>query len=161
MKIAELNDKPVVSMADGTRVGTVKDLLVDSTGLAVTGLILGGDKGEGLLPFDQIRANGPDAITIESLNSIEWNIGRDRKLGMAMSDFRKLAVIDASGTAHGHVSEVNLSPTGRIESVEIREGGFLGIGVDEKVIPSAQIRSVGPKLMTVENVEPPKEERTI
>ena len=64
MKSKVFIGKKVVGMSDGAEIGKVKDLIF--TGLKLTGLVVKGDRGEGLLPYDSLGANGSDAMTVES-----------------------------------------------------------------------------------------------
>ena len=151
MKYKDLVGKNIVGMADGAQVGRVKDLVFD--GLDLTALVVAGERGEGLLPFKSLGANGPDAITIESYTLVDWNPGRilDPK-SSDIHELCKLEVVDADGNMLGHMHDLTLDDKGHVEDIEVRSQGIFGIGAHETVIPGARIRAVGPKLITVEAV---------
>jgi sporulation protein YlmC with PRC-barrel domain len=154
MNAQELIGKPVVSISDGARVGTVKDLLVDTAGLSIAGFLIGGAKGDGRLQFDQIKANGNDAITIENVSSVEWNIGRPANSERRMTDFLELAVINEAGSALGNIHDVLIDDSGRIESLAMREGGVFGIGSHRTSVPRTDVRAVGERMITVSGPMP-------
>lgn len=149
MKDKDLVGKNVVSMADGARVGNVKDLVFQ--GLHLDALVVRGERGEGLLPFKSVGTNGPDAITIESYTLVDWNKGPG--LGPESTDMqqlRKLQVVDADGKMIGHLHDLTMSPTGEVETIAVRTEGVFGIGAHETVIPASDVRAVGADLITVE-----------
>ena len=55
----DLMGKAIVSMGDGAKVGTVKELVFQH--LTLSSLVVRGEHGEGLLRYQDIGANGPDA----------------------------------------------------------------------------------------------------
>ncbi len=149
MRDKDLVGKSVVSMADGARVGTVKDLVFH--GLNLQALVVKGERGEGLLPFVSVGANGPDAITIESYTLVDWNKGPG--LGPETMDIhrlRKLSVVDGNGKMLGHLHDLTMDTAGHVEDIRVRTEGVFGIGAHETVIPASDIRALGADLITVE-----------
>jgi sporulation protein YlmC with PRC-barrel domain len=150
MKEKELVGKSVVSLADGARVGAVKDLVFH--GLTLGALVVRGERGEGLLPFDCAEAIGPDAITIESYTLVDWNKGP--ALGPESTDLnqlRKLKVVTADGRDIGQFHDLTMDSTGRVESISVKTEGVFGIGGHETIIPASGVRAIGPNLITVES----------
>ena len=150
MKLEDVKGKPVVSLADGARIGDVRDLVIDAKALALRGFLLGGDPGEGLLPLSAVRSNGTDAITVESASAVEWNTGRAQDSGQDLEEFLHLTVVDASGQVLGHIHDVNFSQEGKIKQMVIKSGGVLGLGAHETAIAPGQVRAVGEKMITVD-----------
>jgi sporulation protein YlmC with PRC-barrel domain len=149
MNEKDLLGKSVVSMGDGARVGKVKDLIF--RGIQLHSLVLRGEKGEGLLPYERIGKNGPDAITIESYTMVDWNVGKisepeTREIG----DLRKLSVVDSDGKMLGHLHDLELSESGLIQEVSVQTEGVFGIGAHKTRFRGSQIRAMGPKLITVD-----------
>jgi uncharacterized protein YrrD len=69
--------KTVVSAANGERLGTVSDLLLDDAGTSLVGLVLshGWMKGEHVLPAESVQTLGTDAVVSRSnelLAAKEW-----------------------------------------------------------------------------------------
>ena len=150
MKDKDLVGKTVVSMADGARVGTVKDLVFQ--GLELTSLLIRGERGEGLLAYKSIRANGPDAITIESYTLVDWNGGRTLEPdNRDIHELRKLSVVDGDGKMLGHLHDLTMDDLGHVEDISVRTEGVFGVGAHESVIPGTRVRAVGSNLITVDS----------
>jgi sporulation protein YlmC with PRC-barrel domain len=149
MRDKDLVGKTVVSMADGARVGTVKDLVFHE--LDLVSLVVRGEHGEGLLPYKSLGTNGPDAITIESYTLVDWNAGRtlepDNKNTHELS---KLAVVDSHGNMLGHMHGLTMDDGGHVQDIAVRTEGIFGIGAHEAVIPASRVRAVGADLITVD-----------
>ena len=151
MKISDLRGKPIVSMMDGERVGTVKDVLIDTSKLQATGLIVGGGRGDGILRLDGVKSFGPDAITIENADGIQWATGQlHDDTGREASELLKLRVMDGSGTVAGAVHELTIDlPSGNVVTLNVHKGGLFGIGADSVDVPALDIVSIGASLVTV------------
>ena len=151
MKISDLRGNAIVSMADGERVGTVKDVLIDTGKLQATALLIGGRPGQGYLPLDRVKSFGPDAITIKNADGIQWVTGQlHDDSGREAGELTNLRVIDGSGTETGTVHEVTIDlPRGNVLTLSVRKGGVFGIGADNVDVPVSDIVSIGPSLVTV------------
>jgi sporulation protein YlmC with PRC-barrel domain len=151
MNISDLKGKWIVSMTDGEKVGTVKDVLIDTERLRATALVIGGGPGQGLLPLDRVKSFGPDAITIENADGIQWATGQlHDDTGREASDLMKLRVMDGSGTVTGAVHELAVDlPSGNVLTLNVRKGGVFGIGAESVDVPVSDIVSIGASLVTV------------
>jgi sporulation protein YlmC with PRC-barrel domain len=151
MKISDLRGKPIVSMTDGERVGTVKDVLIDTGKLQATALVVGGGRGKGFLPLDRVKSFGPDAITIEDTDGIQWATGQlHDETGREASELMKLHVMDGSGTVAGAVHELTFDlPSGNVVTLNVRKGGLFGIGAETVDVAVSDIVSIGASLVTV------------
>ena len=159
MRASTLKDKPVVSMADGAQVGTVEDVLFDPSELRVAGLALRGQGGESILPFGSIRSIGSDAVMVESAAETQGAGGQAMRENMrGLGDLTSLSVVNGEGTLLGKVKEVEIDEDGRLAQLEAHRGGVLGIGGTDVTIPPSAIRSVGPKLITVDMPSEPSKE---
>ncbi len=147
MNLGDLRRKPIVSMADGAKIGEVDDLLVDVTAWRVSDVVIDSKQGRGLLPLASLKSIGPDAITVESASAVAWNA---QGAGLAFAAMRKLIVVDGSGTNMGHVVDLAYDPDGAVRSFEIHQGGVLGLGVKVTNVTPADVRGVGDRLLTVE-----------
>ncbi len=149
MKEKDLAGKKVVSMADGAEVGTVKELVFH--GLKLSGLVVHGESGEGLLPFKDLGTNGPDAITIESSGLVDWSVGKiPDPDGRNMHDLRKLPFMDGDGNTLGRMHDLTMNEAGVVEDIDVRTEGVFGLGSQETVVSASQVRAVGPDMITVE-----------
>ncbi|CAN5653987.1 hypothetical protein BH11ARM2_BH11ARM2_26370 [soil metagenome] len=148
-KVSELVGKSVVSLSDGVKVGTVKDVLIDTGTMVAGALLVAGDSGRGGLPFAQITNIGQDAITIETAQAVFWASANTPGPGREAGEIKGLPVVDASGTVVGNVHDIDLL-NNRVQSLIVRSGGVFGLGANDSVVPVSAIRSIGAKLVTVE-----------
>lgn len=159
MNLSDLRKKPVVSMADGAKIGEVDDLVIDTGAWAVRELYVASKTGRGLLALASLKNIGPDAVTVERLDVVAWNA---KSAGLCFDAMKKLIVVDGTGTTIGHVADVVFDPDGAVRTFEVRQGGVLGLGVHVTTLTPADVRGVGEKLITVDlpteapSVEAPK-----
>ena len=150
MKENEFVGKVVVSMADSAQIGKVKDLVF--RGLQLSALVVKGERGEGLLPFTSIGANGPDAITIEAYTQVEWNAGSAMDTECKTThELGKLKVMDDQGNMIGHMHDLTINDKGQIQEISVKTDGVFGIGAHETLVPSSKVRGIGNDLITVES----------
>ena len=147
MTLADLRRKPIVSIGDGTKVGDVEDLPIEVSQWSIREIYVSAKTGEGLLPWGRIRNIGPDAVTVESSESVEWVVP---PTALRFTHLMELTVVDGTGTVVGHVADMTFGTDGRIESLEVHRGGVLGLGVHVTRITPSEIRGVGDRLVTVE-----------
>jgi|SoiMethySBSTD1v2_1073268.scaffolds.fasta_scaffold00070_12 uncharacterized protein YrrD len=84
-RASDVIGKPVVSAADGGKLGTVSDLLLDESTKNVIALVVRGGgflKHESILPTEAIKTLGRDAVvshsSTELIDSREWRARRER-----------------------------------------------------------------------------------
>jgi uncharacterized protein YrrD len=147
--VSELIGLPIVSMDGGMKMGTVKDVLIDTDGLTATTLLISGDSGRGGLPFNKILAIGPDAVTVESAKPIFWASATKPGPGREAHEITGLLVVNISGSTLGYVRDIGLCGD-HVDSLEVRSGGVLGVGANDTQISVKEIRSIGQKLVTVD-----------
>jgi len=147
-----LKGMPVISMADGAKIGTVKDVLFDPSELRAAGLVLVMAGGESLLPFGSVRSIGADAITVETTTT-----SSGVTMQGAVEDLSRLAelvglpILSGEGTHLGQVTDVAIDPgDGHITGLAVQRGGLLGIGATRVTIEGSAIRGIGPSVVTVE-----------
>jgi sporulation protein YlmC with PRC-barrel domain len=154
MKISDLRGNAIVSMTGGEKVGTVRDVLIDTTKLRATALVIGGRPGQGVLPLEHVKSFGPDAITIDNADGIQWATGQlHDDTGREAGELMKLGVIDGSGTSTGTVHDITVDlPSGDVLTLSVRKGGVFGIGSDNVDVPASDIVSIGDSLVTVKTI---------
>ncbi len=152
MDVKEIVDKAVVSIADGAKLGYVRNVFFDPGGRLLTALEIHRDGERLVIPFQQINNLGADAITVGQSQLIttiaqpEW---------VAYDALKHRKVVDATGTLLGKVERVQIEPaTGVIQELTVHEGGILGLGGTTRTIPSDAIRGFGAELITVTSAEP-------
>ena len=152
MKASALKDMPVVSMADGTRVGTVQDVLFATNPLGVSSLVLSGQGGKAALPYSDVRSIGNDAVTIDNREATHafQAPGAAENL-RSLHELTRLKVVNAEGSYLGDVQEIEIDrQTGQAGEVIAHRGGMLGLGGTTVHVPATAIRGIGPKLLTVD-----------
>ncbi|RYG44801.1 hypothetical protein EON79_14130 [bacterium] len=117
--------------------------------LQATALLVTGDSGVGGLPFGDILNIGADAVTVETVAAIFWASATSPGPGREAKEIKGLPVVDSLGTTIGNVSEIELSGD-RVNALNLHAGGLFGIGGNSFVVPVRSVRSIGPKLVTVE-----------
>ena len=151
MDADKLKGMAVVSIAEGTRLGRVEDVLFDTQALRVAALQIGGEGQHFVIPFDQLKNIGTDAVTVES-SRVTQAAGKGGTFGAlaGLANFKGLKVVDEAGTYLGQISGIGLEQTsGRVLRVTTHKGGVLGLGGTKTTIDAAAIHSVGPEVVTV------------
>ena len=147
MKAEKLKGLAVISIAEGARLGRVEDVLFDPRELRIGALRVGGDERNFVLPFEQVKQVGVDAVTVESGRAIQV-AGGDGMLGLG--DLTSLKAVDEAGNFIGTVAGVEIdTATGHIENVTAHKGGVLGLGGQTTTIVAGEVRVIGPDVMTV------------
>jgi len=152
MNASSLKDMPVVSMADGAKLGTVKDVMFDPSKLRAARLILVMAGGESLLPFGSVRSIGADAIMVETTTTSSGLTMEGALQGLCgLDDLVGLPILSGEGTHLGQLTDVAIDPgDGHITGLAVHRGGLLGIGGTRVTIEGSAIRGIGPKFVTVE-----------
>jgi len=151
--ISDLIGLPVVSMDGGLKMGTVKDVLIDTDDFKATALLVSGDSGRGGLPFEKVLSFGPDAVMVETGDVIFWASAVNPGPGRESNEIKGLPVVNKSGAMLGNVRDISLCGD-HVHAIEIRAGGVLGIGATDTEIMMRKIRSIGPTLVTVDTPTP-------
>jgi sporulation protein YlmC with PRC-barrel domain len=156
MQLSALKNMAVVSLADGTKVGAVQDVLVDTTALRVVTLVLDGRSGASRLPFAAISRIGADAVIVEHAALTQGATGQPGTTQVrSLQDLTSLKVVNGDGVFLGEVQEVEFGETdGQVRELVARRGGMLGLGATETRVPVAAIRGIGPQIVTVDMAAP-------
>jgi sporulation protein YlmC with PRC-barrel domain len=161
MKLGELKGKPVVSIADARKVGTVDGVFVDAGYTRIQGLKV---KGEGRSPdyfvsSENVRAIGPDAVTIVGQDALERPDYASGLTGLVpLEDVLGSRVVTESGEVLGGVSDVHLDPSsGKVERFEYATGPLAGLLRRHYSIDVEHVVGVGPKVMTVKEAARPSQ----
>jgi sporulation protein YlmC with PRC-barrel domain len=152
MDASKLKGMAVVSLAEGTKLGTVARPLIDLAALRLVALQVKGDSGTFVIPFEQVRQVGTDAITVAS-SQVTQIPGTDSAATalLDLDQIGKLKVVDQAGTLLGTVAQLTIdAASGQISHLGAHKGGMLGMGGTTTPIPAQAILSVGPDLLTVD-----------
>jgi sporulation protein YlmC with PRC-barrel domain len=141
----------VVSIAEGTKLGRVEDVLVDPRAWRVAALLAGGDGQAFVIPFEEVAHIGPDAVTVGSSRVTQIESAGDAFSGLpGLGRLTRLKVVDEAGTLVGTVAGVDVDgASGRVLSLLVHKGGVLGIGRTVTTIGVEAVRGVGADLITV------------
>lgn len=151
MDADSLKGMAVVSIDEAARLGTVTDVLFETQPLRVAGLQAAGEETGFVIPFDQVRTLGTDAVMVQSSQVTQMASAGSTfgELG-GLAHLRKLKVVDEAGTFLGTIQTVELDPTtGHVARLVARKGGVLGIGGANTPIEVGAIRSVGSEVLTI------------
>ncbi len=141
--VSTLKDMAVVSLADGTKVGAVKDVFFDTRHQRIVAFTLASEDGEFLLAFDAVRNIGPDALTVDTA-------GCTQEL-RRLADLSALKAVNVDGTLLGEVKELEVDRSdGRLTALTVHRGGLLGLGGTQQSVPASAVRSIGPAVAMVD-----------
>ncbi|MGH2457779.1 MAG: PRC-barrel domain-containing protein [Chloroflexota bacterium] len=151
MKASALNNRPVVSLKDGVKVGEVSDLTLDATHVKVSTIILLGHDGNSVVPFAAVRHIGVDAVTIDDSRIVQAPADNNEITERKTSTLTGVSVMNQDGAIIGSVDDLEIDEgEGQIIALLIHRGGVLGIGGAHEAVPASAIRGVGPELITVD-----------
>lgn len=153
MDVDKLKGMAIVSMSEGSKLGTVSGALFDSASLRLTALDAKGDGGRFIVPLGQVKAFGADAVTVESSAVTQMSTEGGTTTEVALDTLRKRKVVDEAGSLLGTLHTLDIEPTsGDVSSIVVHKGGLLGLGGSSTTIPATAIKSIGHDLITVEGV---------
>lgn len=141
----------VVSVTEAARLGKVADVLFDTTPLRVSAFKATAAASEFVIPFDQVRKIGTDAVIVDrpeatQMSSADGTFGHLSGLGR----LEKLKIVDDQGTFIGTIQKVEFdTDTGHVERVVAHRGGILGAGGTTTTFGGNAIHSVGAEVMTI------------
>ncbi len=156
----EVKGRPVVGIADGTRVGTVDRVFLDLAarrvvgfGIAAAGRRFGTGPGEPepTLAASAVRSLGPDALMVEDVAAAHaaWVAGNYREV-TAADDLVGRKVVTEGGADVGHVSAVEFdAATFAVTGLTVASGVFRS----KSAIPIAAIVRIGPDVVVVADAD--------
>jgi len=95
--LSELRGRAVISINEGARLGTVKDVAIHPGDRQIEGFLLGTEGQDAYLPFGNIAKIGPDAIMVNSKDPTRPSSEAD--LLYTVNELSKLEVINTAGTS--------------------------------------------------------------
>ncbi|MGH2600694.1 MAG: MurT ligase domain-containing protein, partial [Dehalococcoidia bacterium] len=160
MKAESIKGMAVVSVADGAKLGRVDDLIFDPAERRMVALRIDADKQHAVIPLEQIKSIGSDAITVPAREVAQWpDASSPLNTFPRLGAIERLKVVDEAGTFLGEVANVEVDPaTGAITGLAAHKGGILGIGRTEHTLTGDEILSIGDEVMVVRMPAPPAEE---
>ncbi len=151
MDTGKLKGIAVVSQDEGAKLGEVSATLFELTTLQLRAFQVKGDGQTFIVPLDQVRTIGTDAIMVQGSQATQTaSKGGDFGHLVEFNTLKKLKVVDAAGTLVGTMTGLDLDPTtGRALHLVIHKGGMLGFGGETTTIDAGAISGVGTEIITV------------
>jgi sporulation protein YlmC with PRC-barrel domain len=154
MAIPLTKGTPVVSLADGTRLGTVDHVYFDPESKSVVGFTfhqgsgLFGRGSSGLVDITDVHAFGADAVTITDVSAVRSELAVES---------RKEALLDLETLLHRTVMTESGTQVGRVRAVQFGDASYHLSGLDvvseddhQPVhITSDRIQTIGEELIII------------
>lgn len=121
---------PIISLEEGSQIGSVRTLVVDSVRMEVAGIIVqqrGWFREQKIIPYAKVRNVGSDAITVDKSSNVHKTISLPEmlKLVKERANPNGTKVVAENGTVLGVVDEYYIDEhSGQITGFEI-SGKFL------------------------------------
>jgi len=139
---------PVISLAEGVRVGEVKDVVFDPDGRKIAALVIteaSWRQDAEIIPMDKVRSFGRDAVTIHALDGL---IGArtDRDLNRLFASDVKLdglLVMTEGGNYLGILEEIIVGLHGEMIAYEISTSFAEDVQQGKSLIPADEAVTVG------------------
>jgi uncharacterized protein YrrD len=161
-KWSELKGMPVVSLAEGKKIGTWEDFYFEpATQIIYAFRVKTGLLSHKLLLVAQINTIGQDAVTIAN-ETVLQNASSDEKLnslpsGESLRDFK---VMNMGGTLLGNVGnaliDLSASTAPRITDFELAGGLRERFSKRYETFPATQVQSYGKDVLVISEVEAQK-----
>lgn len=153
LRSKEITGSPVISIAGGVQIGTVKGLLINPQQKTVEFLLLNEPKAaEGVhgLPFSYAEGLGEYAVTVENENALIQisRIGALRQLMEKSTAVIGTKIITRKGKLLGDAAEFSIDPeSGNIKEIYYQDKDR------EKVIPAQSVITLGQEVLIVEDTD--------
>jgi len=144
---------PIISLAEGLRVGQVRDLVLDPENHSVAALVVdeaSWRREAEVVPIEMVRSFGRDAITMVDLTGLV-KVGSRRELAKLLTSGVKmdgLLAMTEGGNYLGVIEEVLLGPRGQLLAYEISVGFAEDVNRGKVLLPAEEIRTVGRDVAT-------------
>lgn len=146
-----LKGMTIVSVAEAARLGAISDVVFASEPSRVAALQVRGAGADFVIPFDQARSFGADAVTVESSQVTQMASAGGTFEGLPrLTQLLRVKVVDDAGTLVGTLQTIVVDPaTGSVVRLVALRGGIFGVGGASTTIAVEAIRSVGSDVLTV------------
>jgi len=148
-KSSDLISMPIISLEEGTKIGSVKNLLIDPGQKKVAALIIeekGFFKGQKIVPFNKIRSIGPGAITLDKTGSAETatSLPELMKLLQEPANLIGAKVVAENGTILGQIEEYYVDPSsGDLISLDLKGNLLESFLKGRARLSISQIQTIG------------------
>lgn len=158
MNSKDIKGLAVISIADGEKLGTIDQVLVDPVAATLVGFTVR-HNATGIIPIpidsaeedvidvDDIHALGKDAVTLNDKSAIRGDQTRRQMDSlMGLDDLSDLKVVTEGGTYIGDFASAEIDETTfKLTEFEVSPGFFKS----NRHIPVGQVVNIGPELIMV------------
>ncbi|HLG50527.1 MAG TPA: PRC-barrel domain-containing protein [Chloroflexota bacterium] len=144
---------PVISLAEGLRIGQVRDLVFAPTDRSVAALVITEatwHRDAELVPIEKVRSFGRDAVTIVDLTGL-IKARSDRRLYRLLTSpvtLDGLLAMTEGGAFLGFIEEIMLGPRGEMLAYEISAGFAEDVRRGKLLLPASEALTVGRDVAT-------------
>jgi sporulation protein YlmC with PRC-barrel domain len=151
MNADNLKGMTIVSLGEGAKLGSISEVLFATHPLRAAALSATGNGQDFIIPFEQIKNIGTDAVTVESGQVTQTASKEGAYSGLAtLGALTRRKVVDEAGTLIGTIRDLDFdTTTGQVTGLTVHKGGMLGLGGTATTLDAATIRSVGNDMLTV------------
>lgn len=148
---------PIVSLAEGIQIGSVRSLVVDPVKMEVAALIIdqrGWFREQKIIPFAKVKSIGSDAVTISQSSNVQKPISLPEllKLIKERTNIPGTKVIAENGTVIGTVDEFYVDETtGKITGLEISGKLLESLYKGKAFLPIDSVITIGSHVIVVKN----------
>ncbi len=159
MKLSDLKRKTVVGLAGGHKLGTVADVLTDSSYRQVQALRVKPTEGgpDYVVSTDHVQAIGSDVVTVDDRDSLARvdqvpELTRLPSLNSLLGDH----VVTERGDVLGTISEVDVDPSSRrIVALQYTSSALAGLLGRQHALEPQDVIGIGPSIVTVKETARP------
>lgn len=154
-KSRKIISMPIISIGEGTQLGSVKGLVVNPAKKEVAALVVdqkGWFREEKIIPYNKVSHIGDDAITVDQSSNAEkpTNLPEILKLLREKNDPIGMKVISETGKVLGHAEEYYINElTGDIVALEIAGKLVDGILKGKSLLDANEILTIGSDAIVV------------
>jgi uncharacterized protein YrrD len=144
---------PVISLAEGLRLGEIRDVVFDPDRRRIGGLVITEAtwrRDAEIVPIDRVRSFGRDAVTIHSLEGL-IKAKTDHDLYQLLTSGVKvdgLLAMTEGGNYLGIMEEIIVGPRGEMIAYEISAGFAEDLNRGKCLIPADEAVTVGKDVAT-------------
>lgn len=154
MDAKQLKGAAVVSVADGEKLGSIDDVLLDAVARRIEGLRVesGGllSRTHQVIPYSAIHSVGPDAVMVPDKSVLHDTSDAVPAAPQTLAKLGDLRVVTEDGTYLGDLATVHFDPqSGTITEFEIATGSLGGVLGKNTLFDAGAITSVGADIMVV------------
>lgn len=155
MRLDEIKDKPVISIAEGHKLGEVQDALMDASYLQVAALTIGGGGLFGgpkhAVEYNSVRGIGPDAVMVSGRDAVQEITETSPLDAMHRVSSMDQAVMSESGVRLGKLDGVDFDPqSGAVTALTLSPDSNSPLAANQDYdLPREAVLSITDKIVVV------------